>query len=88
MVIVISGALLKFVNYQREHELEAPTPLTGIKALTTKFPDLKNAIFDESGDLRKFNVVYINKKKASADSLNLEAQSDDKVEIITAIAGG
>jgi hypothetical protein len=88
MHIVISGALLKFVNYQREHELEAATPLTGIKELTTKFPDLKNALFDESGELRKFNVVYIDKKKASPNSLNLEAQSDTKVEIITAIAGG
>lgn len=88
MVIVISGALLKFVNYQREHELEASTPLTGIKTLTNKFPDLKNALFDDSGELRKFNVVYIDKKKASANSLNLEAQNDTKVEIITAIAGG
>ena len=88
MQIVISGALLKFVNYQRAHELEASTPLTGIKVLTTRFPDLKNAIFDESGDLRKFNVVYINKLKASSESLNVEAPSDTKVEIITAIAGG
>lgn len=88
MVIVISGALLKFVNYQREHKLEASTPWTGIKELTTKFPDLKNALFDESGELRKFNVVYINKEKASANTLNLEVQNDTKVEIITAIAGG
>lgn len=88
MVIVISGALLKFVSYQREHELEASTPLNGIRELTTKFPDLKNAIFDESGELRKFNVVYINKTKASPKSLNIDAQSDTRVEIITAIAGG
>jgi len=88
MQIVISGALLKFVNYQREHELEATTPMLGIKALTEKFPNLRHAIFDESGALRKFNIVYVNKKKASGSCLNLEASNSTKVEIITAIAGG
>ena len=88
MIIVISGALLKFVNYQREHELKASTPMMGIKELTKRFPNLNNAIFDEAGELRKFNVVYINREKASDKSLNLEAKNDTKVEIITAIAGG
>lgn len=88
MVIVISGALLRFVNYQREHEIEASTPMKGIKELTKRFPDLKNAIFDELEDLRNFNVVYIDKTKASDESLNIKAQSDTRVEIITAIAGG
>lgn len=88
MLIIISGALLKFVDYQREHELEASTPLIGIEKLTVQYPALKNAIFDESGDLRKFNVVYIDKKKATPNCLNNEASSKTKVEILTAIAGG
>lgn len=88
MVIVISGALLKFVGYQREHELDASTPLIGIKALAEKSPGLKSALFDEAGELRKFNMVYIDKTRASANTLNLQARSDAKVEIVTAIAGG
>lgn len=88
MVIVFSGALLKFVNYQREHQVDAATPRGGIDTLTNRFPDLKKALLDEAGDFRKFNLIYIDKAKASPTSLCAEAGPATRVEIITAIAGG
>ena len=88
MVISVSGALLQFVEFRREHTIDATTVIDGIEGLTAKYPNLKDVLFDDSGQMRSFNAVYINRELATKESLTAPASKEDRVEILTAIAGG
>ena len=53
------------------------------------FPALKERIFDDSGELRRFVNVYLNNEDIRyLDDLSTPVSTGDEVSIIPAVAGG
>lgn len=88
MHIVLSGTLQKFAQYQREHGVDAPTIEEGIAILVQSHPDLNAALFDASGTIRSAHMIFLNGDQLGRDQLTQKVSEIDKIEILTAIAGG
>ncbi len=88
MTIVLSGILQKFAQYQREHCIEASTVQEAIEQLGKSHPPLNKALFDPSGALRRTHTVFLNGNQLALEQLAQRVTNKDKLEILTAIAGG
>ncbi len=87
--VKIPSPLRKFTNNQSSIATEARTVLQSIEEAAKQYPDLKNQLFDESGNLRSFVRIYVGDEDIKA--LNNEATEvaqDSVISIIPAIAGG
>ncbi len=52
-------------------------------------PRLKNALFEESGQIKEYVILMKNRKNISAmDGLNTKLAEDDEVAILPPVAGG
>ena len=86
MQICLSGPIKRFVRFQDEFTYQASTVREGLLKLTAEYPQLKPVLFDEAGSVRKVHRVFINSMPlADLDHAVIET---DRVEVITAIAGG
>lgn len=88
MVFRISGTLLRFTDYQKELHIDAPTLKAGIDQLVAQFPELGKTLYDRLGQLRATHKVFVNGETVDKAHLGREVQSDDVVDILTAITGG
>ena len=52
MIFRFSGTLLRFVNFQKEIDVEGKTLSDGLVALVAKEPQLKPVLYDGSGAVR------------------------------------
>ncbi len=88
MNIVLTGVLQKYTSYQREHCIAADTVREGIDALAKTYPGLNSVLFDQLGQLRRTHIVFLNGSQLGTDQLERRVERDDRIEILTAIAGG
>lgn len=57
--------------------------------VVTQFPGLKDRIFDEAGQLRRFINLYLNDEDIRfLDGLDTSVKDNDALAIIPAVAGG
>jgi molybdopterin converting factor small subunit len=87
--ILIPTPLRQFAEKQDAVELSGATVGEVLGSLTTRFPDLKQHLFNDEGKLRSFVNVYLNdediryiKKDASP------VKDSDTLSIVPSIAGG
>ncbi len=85
----IPTPLLKLTNNQVEVECSGETVSQILEDLGTKFPGIKERIWDEEGKVRRFINIYVNDQdvrflKGEATGV----KEGDEVSIIPAIAGG
>lgn len=60
-----------------------------LNGLTERYPGLKDELFDDDGELRRFVNVYINDEDVRyLDGLDSKVSEDDSVSILPAVAGG
>ena len=65
------------------------TLLACIDGLDAEYPGLKDRIFDETGELRRFVNVYINGEDVRfQQGVKTELKAGDEVSIVPAVAGG
>jgi len=88
MNIVLSGVLQKHAQYQREHELPAQTVREGLELLVERFPAVGSVLLDSAGQLRKVHRLFLNGQQLSNEKVGSEVSDADRLEILTAIAGG
>lgn len=70
-------------------ELEAANLEELVRALESKFPDLKNHLRDEKGQLRRFLNVYVNEEDIRfLGNQAYRFQDGDEVMLVPSIAGG
>jgi len=87
--IIIPTPLRKFTNNQDTLNTNAATVLEAIQELTAEYPDLKNQIIDQHGDIRKFIRIYLDDTDIKTlDKEKTEVSAESVVSIIPAIAGG
>ncbi len=83
-----SGTLMRFVDFEREQDIAAPTIAIALDALVAKYPELRGVLFSASNTLRQTHRLFLNGEQVMANELDREVGDDDVVEILTAIAGG
>jgi len=87
--ITLYGTLARITG-EKSSDLEASTLKEAIGVLTEKYGEqLKNRIYDEKGNLRRFVNIYVNGKDIRfLEHLDTELSDHDKVSIIPAVGGG
>ena len=88
MTFRFSGTLMRFVDFEREREIAAPTVAAALDALVAEFPALRNVLYTASGSLRTTHRLFLNGEQLMPDEIDRPVSKDDTVEILTAIAGG
>ena len=88
MNIVLSGVLQKYAQYQREHSLAAGTVQEAIELLVGRFPAMGTVLLDSAGQPRKVHRLFLNGHQISSEQVVQGVKQDDRLEILTAIAGG
>lgn len=85
----IPTPLRKLTKEQDVVSGDGGTLLACINGLDAEYPGLKDRIFDETGELRRFVNVYINGEDVRfQQGVQTELKAGDEVSIVPAVAGG
>ena len=88
MNLSFSGTLLRFVNFQKNIAINAPTAKDALSELVTLYPQARQVIYDADGKVRQVHQLFLNGKQLRHEELNTPVRNDDQLDILTAIAGG
>ncbi len=88
MNMSFSGTLLRFVNFQKNISIEAPTASDALSKLVSQFPQARQVIYDAEGKVRQVHQIFLNGKQLRPEELNTPVHNNDQLDILTAIAGG
>jgi len=87
--IIIPTPLRKFTSNEASIETQGGTVGEAILDLTQQFPDLKQNILDEEGNLRNFVRIYLGDEDIKVlEDTHTFVENDSVISIIPAIAGG
>lgn len=84
--ITIPNSLKKHTNSQEQLTIAADNLLQLLEMLVADYPTLQEYIFTDKKQLRPFMGIFINNKLIR--DLSYELNSEDKIELIPAVAGG
>ena len=87
MKLIIPESLKAKARGQKEIELSANNMEEFKKLLKEKEHELYIRVYDEKGNQRKFVNIYLNDKNIKYTDKN-EIANDDRMTLITAVAGG
>lgn len=89
VTVRIPTPLRKLTKEQDVVAGDGGTLLACIDGLDAEYPGLKERIFDETGELRRFVNVYVNGEDVRfQQGVNTELKAGDEVSIVPAVAGG
>lgn len=87
--ILIPTPLRPFVNQQEEVQTEASSIHEAMNDLAVNFPKLKQHIYDQDGNLRKFMNIYVNDSDIrDLEGIDTLLKDNDEISLVPAIAGG
>jgi len=66
----------------------ARTVRDALRALTTRYPELRALVLGKNGTINQMMVVFLNNKQLSSGQLASSVGDGDEIEIIPAIEGG
>ena len=73
---------------QERIEVDAATLRECLRAVGARFPGFSEQIFDATGAVHRFVELFVNGDQIERSDLDHPVGSDDRVEILAAIAGG
>lgn len=88
MMFKFAGALLRVVNYKRSLDFDARTVQESLDALIGSHPALKTILLDENDQIRTSHRLYLNGVPMDHEDMTNTLESDDCIQIVTAVAGG
>lgn len=88
MIIVLSGNLRRYTDFEDEIEIEAATIPKALAALAERFPGIEPVLFDGEGGVRSVHRLYLNGDVLETGDLDRALAPDDELGVLTAIAGG
>ncbi len=87
--IRIPTPLRPYTNSQAEIPVAGATVGAVLTDLTTRFPNLRQHLYAESGELRAFVNVYLNEEDIRhIQGADTPVQAQDRLMIVPSIAGG
>ncbi|MGB9677195.1 MAG: MoaD family protein [Candidatus Ratteibacteria bacterium] len=85
----IPEPLQKFVDNQKEILVDGENIEELLKNIIKKYPQVKERIYDENGNLRRFINIYVNDEDIRfLEGEKTTLKDGDIISIIPAIAGG
>tara|TARA_Y100000031_G_C7853106_1_gene218473 strand:+ start:84 stop:365 length:282 start_codon:yes stop_codon:yes gene_type:complete len=85
----IPSPLLKLTNNQSEVEAKGSNVKEIFENMEKNYPGIKERIYDEDGQLRRFINVYVNEEDIRfVNGESSSVKDGDEISIIPAIAGG
>ena len=88
MNLAFSGTLLRFVNFQKNMQIEANSIEDALKKLAQKYPQSAGVLFDDAGNVRKVHQLFLNGKQVDPSNIHNPVAETDRLDVLTAIAGG
>ncbi len=88
MRFAFRGPLLRFVNFEREVTVEGPTVETSLNALCAAYPQLRPVLFDAEGEVRGTHRLFLDGCVLTKSDLTRPVSGNQRVDVLTAIAGG
>lgn len=87
--VYISATLRGFANRNHTAQIEGGTVKEALQNLTNTYPELKKALFDETGRLRAFVNLYLNEENVTEEARwDTAVREGDSLLLLPAIAGG
>ena len=87
--VLIPTPLQKFTNNEATVEIGGDNIVALLDALEAKFPGIKARLCDDSGELRRFVIFYVNSEDIRfLDGKDTALSEGDEVSIVPAVAGG
>jgi molybdopterin converting factor small subunit len=87
--IIIPTPLRKYTAQNRTFETEQDNLSDAIQQFIDEYPDVKENLLDEDGNIRSYIKLYIGDEEVNPNENGAVELSDDtEVSIIPAIAGG
>ncbi|WP_194837603.1 MoaD/ThiS family protein [Nocardia sp. XZ_19_369] len=83
-----NGMLLRFVDYDRTVDITAGTLSDALCQLRDRYPRLRPVLWDSSGNLVQVHRLVLNGSIVDGAAEDTPLQDTDRVEILTAVAGG
>lgn len=88
MLVTFSGTLLRFVNFQKQVSIDANTVSEALAGIASKFPQAKSVIYDGDLNIRRVHQIFVNGKHVGPDEIDTPLAPSDRMDLLTAIAGG
>lgn len=88
MTFLFTGLLLRFVDYDRTTTIEASTLSEALRQLHERYPRLRPVLWDSSGRLVRVHRLLLNGELLQNPDHDRPLRDDDRVEVLTAVAGG
>ena len=89
VVVRIPTPLRRMTNGMNQVELECSSIGECITKLGESFPDINTQLMDETGDLHRFVIIYLNGEDVRfLQGVETATQSGDEINIVPAVAGG
>ncbi|MEV6600166.1 MoaD/ThiS family protein [Actinoplanes sp. NPDC051346] len=88
MHIRLPGTLLHYVGHSDALTYDARTVRDALSTLVEEYPALGLVLLDSSGQVQRFHSLFLNGEQLRHDELDRPAAADDRLEVLTAIAGG
>ena len=86
--VKISSIFLRYTSNQKVARVKGSTVGECLDHLVKQFPDLKPALFDKTGQLRRYIDIYVNDESAYPEELAKPVKNGDKLHLMMLITGG
>jgi MoaD family protein len=89
VTVLIPTALRNFTERKSALKIEAATVREAISLLGDRYPDIRQHLYEDNGELRTYINIYIGESNVSSlGGLDLKVNDGDTIMIVPAIAGG
>jgi molybdopterin synthase sulfur carrier subunit len=87
--VILPSALRKKTNYQAHLNVEGATVREIIEALESRFPGIRFNLCDETGELRTYVNIFIEKENIRyLQGLDTPIRTEGRIYIFPSVAGG
>ena len=89
VIVEMPSALRQFAYNQNELDSDGKNVEEVLADLCSRFPELKQNLYEEEGSIRNFINIYVNDEDIRyADGMHTGLKDGDRIQIVPSIAGG
>ena len=89
VMVEMPSALRQFADNQDELDSDGKNVEEVLADLCSRFPELKQNLYEEEGSIRNFINIYVNDEDIRySDGMQTGLKDGDRIQIVPSIAGG
>ncbi len=87
--VYLPTPLRRYANGQSKVQVDGSTVGQVLQNLDTSYPGLKERLYDENGEIKRFIQVFVNEEDVRGlEGDNTPVDARDEISIVPAMAGG